>query len=389
MEQIPHFSSFFMCGFECTYAMVEKKERFDLLEASMHDVYCADDYKMIQAIGVKSVREGFSWSQIDKGSNQYDFSRFVPLLQAGKTEKIQQIWDLNHFDYPTYIDPFSDSFVTQFGEYAKRCIEQIRIYQGGTVYIAPINEISFSAWIGADRGLWYPYKHGPKNGFTFKKQLVKAAIVAMDAIWQEDKNVRFIQVDPVMRKVGRDAKDKETNEIAKRYNDIVRFETWDMLSGRVCPELGGDDKYLDILGINYYLVNQEWVIRSPYSKQIYGVMIPPHHPDRVSFASILKQVYERYKRPMVITETGSHGELRPGWWETILEEVTDAIQTGIPLYGVCAYPTVDKPSALHFLWPQSGIWDFDPIDPTCRRIPSEPTLDVIRSFIDKGDYALR
>ena len=36
------------------------------------------------------------------------------------------------------------------------------------------------------------------------------------------------------------------------------FEAWDMLSGRVQPELGGDERYLDVIGVNYYDRNQWW-----------------------------------------------------------------------------------------------------------------------------------
>ena len=36
------------------------------------------------------------------------------------------------------------------------------------------------------------------------------------------------------------------------------FEAWDMLTGRAQPELGGKEKYLDVIGVNYYDRNQWW-----------------------------------------------------------------------------------------------------------------------------------
>ncbi len=379
------FKSFFMCGYECTYALVEKKERFDLLKASMHDQYCKEDYQTIKKLGIETVREGLAWHQIDKGSGEYDFSRFEKMMQVGKEEGVQQIWDLNHFDYPENLDFFSHDFIARFSEYAKRAINLIRKYQTGTIYIVPINEISFSAWIGADRGLWAPYKTGPANGFAFKKQLVRAAIAAMDAIWKEDNDVRFIQVDPILRRIPRDPSNKKVATIAREFNDEIRFQAWDMLSGRVLKEeVGGNPKYLDIIGINYYAVNQEWIMVHPETKDIYQVMIPPGAPEHLNFTEILKLVHERYNRPMIISETGSHGEFRPSWWEKILKETQEAIAAGMPIHGICAYPTVDKPSSLHFLWPQSGLWDFDPIDPACHRHGNEATLVVIKDFIEKN-----
>ena len=34
------------------------------------------------------------------------------------------------------------------------------------------------------------------------------------------------------------------------------FEAWDMLTGRLHPELGGDESMVDIIGVNFYDRNQ-------------------------------------------------------------------------------------------------------------------------------------
>jgi beta-glucosidase/6-phospho-beta-glucosidase/beta-galactosidase len=384
-EKVPTFSSFFMAGFECTYALNNRdiKMRLDLLRDSKHDEYCSSDYKMIKELGISTVREGLAWHQVDQGDNVYDFSRFEQMMNSGREESIQQIWDLNHFDYPAYLDPFSPTFITQFAEYARRAWSVIRKYQQGTLYIVPMNEISFFSWFGADNGQWAPFKKGPKNGFKFKIQLVKAALAAMDAIWAEDRDVRFVQVDPIMRRIPREPSTTEIRKSTQDFNRDIRFQAWDMLCGKTFPELGGDPKYLDIIGVNYYMVNQEWVVRSPFRNDIYHLMIPPGHQDRVKFEKILQEIYDRYHRPLLISETGSHGEFRPMWWEHVLSEIDQAKTKGLPIIGVCAYPTVDKPTEIPFLWPQSGLWDFDQINKKHPRYPSEPTLDVIRGYINK------
>jgi polysaccharide biosynthesis protein PelF len=384
-NQPPQFNTFFWTGFECTYALIDKvrKVRLDLLSASKHDEYCREDYQMVKEVGAKTVREGLAWSQIDQGNGVYDFSRFEKMMQIGEEEHIQQVWDLNHFDYPEYLDPFSETFVTQFGEYAKHAIELIRKYNPETIYMVPLNEISFYSWFGADSGWWAPFKTGPKNGFEFKKQLVKAAITAMDSIWSVDKNVRFIHVDPIMRRIPREPSTPEIRKSTQDFNAEIRFQGWDMLCGRVLPELGGDPKYLDLLGINYYMVNQEWIVKSPISDKVHHIMLPLDSPDRVTFDMILQEIYDRYERPMIITETGSHGEYRAGWWETVLREIDVAVDKGLPIHGVCSYPTVDKPTELPFLWPQSGLWDFYQLDKAYHREPHDPALDVIKVWLQK------
>jgi beta-glucosidase/6-phospho-beta-glucosidase/beta-galactosidase len=383
--QPPKFASFMWAGFECTYALIdrERRLRLDLLGASKHDYYCATDYQLISAIGAKTVREGFAWHQIDKGNGEYDFSRFEAMLKIAKELEIQQVWDLNHFDYPEYLDPYTDTFITQFAEYAVRCLEVIRRYQSGEIYIVPVNEISFYSWFGADSGWWAPFKKGAVNSLQFKKQLVKAAIAAMKAISAVDKEVRFIHVDPIMRRIPKPPGTPKIHEQANDFNTVARYQTWDMLSGRLYPELGGQPEFLDILGINYYMVNQEWIMKSPVSKSEYTVMIPLDSPDRIGFDQILNEIYQRYQRPMVITETGSHGEFRPSWWDTVLTQVETALAQRLPIYGVCSYPTVDKPTSLPFLWPQSGLWDFYQLSDDYWRQPFQPGIDVIKSHLPK------
>ncbi len=353
-----------------------------MLKESRHDIYCREDYQLLQNLEIKTVREGLAWSQIDQGNNIYDFSRFENIMKIGQEEGIQQIWDLNHFDYPDYLDPFTDLFITQFAEYAKRAITIIRKYQTGTLYIAPINEISFFAWIGADRGVWAPYKKGMENGLAFKKQLVKASIAAMDAIWKIDSDVEFIHIDPFMQRVAKEP----ANDLAKahvdEFNNIIRLEAWDMLSGKTYPELGGDPKYLNIVGMNYYFHNQEWV-KSVGQNNIKHQAMGMKSPGRVSFEEMIKTVYDRYKKPIFISETGSYDKQRYLWWRRVLNQIDEAKNHGLPVVGVCAYPAVDRPEWINYLLPHSGLWDFEGTDKECLRIPHEKTLSIIKWYSKK------
>jgi beta-glucosidase/6-phospho-beta-glucosidase/beta-galactosidase len=382
----PHFRSFMMCGFECTYALAEEGRRFDLLHASRHDEVCAEDYQLIKERGVLTVREGLSWSQIDKGNNVYEFSRFEPMMEVAQSVGIQQIWDLSHFDFPEDLDPFTDQFSQRYGEYAKRAIEVIRKYQKGTLYICPMNEVSFFAWM-CDRGLWAPYQKG--KGTEFKKQLVKTAISAMRSIWEVDKDVQFIHIDPYMYRQPLHKKNEMEKEFCRNFNEEVKYHSWDMISGKKNPELGGDPKYLNIIGINYYFYNQQQVGIDAHNPDNFVFRsIPLKSKLRVPFRNILNEVYERYGVPILLSETGSYRDRRPEWWKYILEEADSAIQSKLPLYGVCSYPTLDIKKGAGFIIPKSGLWDFDQKDKTFRRIPHEPTWEVIQPFIQKWQKKL-
>ena len=369
------FSSFFWAGFECTYALAEHGLRFDLLAASLHDSRCKEDYQMLRPYNLMTVREGLSWNAIDQGNKVYDFSRFEPMMRIAKEEKIQQIWDLNHFDFPVDVDPFSSAFIIRFREYAKQCISIIRRYQEGRIFIVPLNEPSFFAWM-CDNGLWAPYAKG--KGTEFKRQLVRASIAAMEAIWSIDKNVSFIHADPYMYRQPLRIHNKEEQLFCQNFNEHVKFHSWDMLCGRDSPELGGDPKYLQYVGMNYYFYNQQFVgIKNP--DRFIFKSIPLTDKKRLPLFQIIEEIINRYHVPVVITETGSYRNRRPIWWKYILSEIEQAQKNGVLIPGVCAYPVLDIPPGAGFIIPKSGLWDFKEGDKTYTRIPELETLSLFQS----------
>ena len=378
----PRFKSFLWAGYECTYALSSTGVRYDYLQSTKHDVYTREDFKLLEDLGIQVAREGLSWHQIDKGNGVYDFSRFEKIMKIGQEEGIQIVWDLNHFDYPENVDPFTDAFIHRFREHAVQAIKIIRRYTEGTIYIVPINEISFFSFV-CDIGMWAPYAVG--RGFDFKKQLVRASIAAMDAIWEVDPDVRFIQVDPIMYRAPRRPSSVETRTKAKDFNQI-RFQSWDMLAGKLCPELGGSQKYLDIIGLNYYFNNQQLILKTDVYKNGCLKDMPWESSYRLSFAKILGDIYKRYRRPMVVTETGSHGTLRDKWWKRTLKEIDEGLKMNLPIYGVCAYPIVDREDWTEFHLTNSGLWDYESGDKDCRRIPHTNSIATIKQYIKKWSF---
>lgn len=377
-SQYPQFKSFVMGGFECAAPRIETKERIDSYTLTRHDELCREDYKLLKEAGIWTVREGFLWSEIDKGNGIYDFSRFEKMLQIGKEEGIEQMWDLNHFEYPDHLDPFKEEFVTEFARYAKKCIEVIKKYEHGPIYICPINEISFFSFMAGSVALWAPY--GRSAGYRFKQQLVRATIAAMDAIWEADKNVRFIQIDPIFRRIAKEP----VTIVTKATEDIFRetkFQTFDMLSGKLLPELGGHPKYVQMIGANYYIYNQEWITGEDLNDAHCHEMIPFDSKERIPLKDMLQEVVDRYPGiPIVLTETGAHGSWRVPWWTRVLQEVDDCISANIPLLGVCAYPVIDRPDWHDMHLTNSGLWDFAKNDKKLTRIPHEASLHLVRDY---------
>ena len=375
------FSSFFMGGFEACYARSEHGKRHDMLRLTKHDVQCRSDYKLLKDIGITTVRESLSWHQIDKGNGQYDFAFFEEIMQIAKAEDMQVIWGLNHFDLID-IDPFSPVLVERFVAYAVEAVKTIRRYTNGILYLIPFNEMSFFSWISAEIGVWGPYAH--QRGGELKIQLTKCVIGAIQAIRKIDPSVRFIHIDPIMNRTVQPGSEGALQRFVDDFREIM-YEAWDMVSGRVRPELGGQPYYMDAVGLNYYIYNQEEVtIRYEESSN------HPHFdiqrmdwdsPLWRSMNDLMQEVYERYKVPILITETGCHGSLREQWWNRLLPEVDLAIAEGIQVLGLCSYPIIDRPDWHQWHLTNSGFWDFAADDPNCTRIPQEQVLRIIREYL--------
>jgi hypothetical protein len=345
------FDSGFLGGFECSTHRTRGGVRLDIVAATCHDRLAARDYDRLLSVGMRAARDGVRWHVVEAKPGRYDWTSVLAQVRAARAAGLHVIWDLCHYGWPEDLDILSAAFVDRYAAFA-RAFAQLRAGEGdATPYLVPMNEISFFAWAAGEVGYFYPYLE--KRGEEVKRQLVRAAIAGMEAVWEVAPGARFIHPDPVLC-VHADPDRPQDREPAHRYT-LSMFEGWDMISGRLHPELGGHPKYLDIIGINYYPHNQ-WVYRDAPFNPAYA--IPRTHPLYRPFRHILADVHERYRRPMFIAETGADGDDRPDWLAYVGAEVRGAVEGGVPVGGICLYPIVNFPwwDDGHHL--HNGLWDY-------------------------------
>ena len=175
------------------------------------------------------------------------------------------------------------------------------------------------AYAGGEKGLFAPY--GQERGWELKIALMRAAIAGIDAIRLACPEARIVNVDPLCR-VATPAGRPDLAEEARDFNERLVFQGWDMLSGRLMPELGGSREHLDIVGINYYWTNQ-WEWRIP----LVDGRIPPladDDPRRLPLSALVRSVWERYGGEIMITETSHVGDMRGAWLREVAAECGDA-----------------------------------------------------------------
>lgn len=341
-----NFRSFFSAGFESSCHVLPSGKRLDMLAATHHDVFADHDYQRLQSVGIRTARDGIRWHRIETRPYEYDWSSVLPMLGAAQARGVQVIWDLCHYGWPDDLDIFSPEFVDRFRALARAFASLVFNETDDTPYFTPINEISFLAWGGGDEGLLNPFEYG--RGFALKRQLVRSAIAAIDAIRDVAPHARFVHVDPLIHVVT-DAGASEEERKAALAKTEAQFEAFDMLSGRICPELGGNPRYLDITGANYYVHNQ-WILNGPFIERWDARFRPLHR--------LLGDFYHRYRKPVFIAETGIEDERRPQWLAYVSEEIILALESGIPVEGICLYPVINHPGWDDGRHCQNGLWDY-------------------------------
>jgi len=346
--------SFFGGGFECSTHIRRSGRRLDLVAATKHDQFALADYRRLQEQGLRVAREGVRWHLVETTRGQYDFSSVLPIAAAARETETQVIWDLCHFGWPEHLDVFKPEFVESLANYGLAFANWLADEVEGPGYFVPVNEISFFSWAGGDEGSMYPFVEG--RGFELKAQLVRATIETMKAIRAEHPSARFVQIDPIIHVIA-DPKHPEEQDDAENYR-LSQFQAWDMLSGRLCPELGGGEDYLDIIGINFYGHNQWYYNLKNYRRIRKFRPVLRTNPLYRPFREMLKEIGERYHRPVFIAETGAEGRSRRGWFRYVCEETKAAIQAGTPVQGICLYPIVNHPGWLDDRHCENGLWDY-------------------------------
>lgn len=343
-----------MAGFECSTHRLRPNRRLDLIAATRHDTFAQQDYARLKQQGIRVTREGVRWHLVEQTPGRYDFSSVLPIVRAARATGTQVIWDLCHFGWPDHIDVFKPEFVTALAQYSAAFVKWLHNEAHAPGFFVPVNEISFFSWAAGDEGSMYPFVTG--RGFELKTQLVRAAIQTMDAVWSVLPEARFVHVDPIIHVLA-NPRHPEEQPAAEAYR-LSQFQAWDMLCGRLWPELGGNERYLDIVGVNFYPQNQ-WFYHLKGFRQIRKFSpLSRRHPLYRPFREMLTEVYERYHRPMIIAETGAEDGVRPGWLRYVCTETDAVIGNGLPLHGMCIYPILNHPGWVDGRHCHNGLWDY-------------------------------
>jgi beta-glucosidase/6-phospho-beta-glucosidase/beta-galactosidase len=326
---VHRFDSFFMAGFECSSHRRRDGVRLDLIRATGHDRHVLNDYRLCRELGFRTLRDGLRWHLIGKTPGKYDWSSWMPALEAAEDVGMQVIWDLFHYGSPDCIDQAAPDFPDRFTEFALAAIEVRQSVSKRPPMFCPLNEFNFISW-AVDDG-YFP-QVGPKQRGWFKHQLVRTAITASRAIKREWPDSAIIWAEPLIHIAPHDQ--RRSTIRAAQQNLQGMYEAYDWIMGKAKPELGGDPSFVDFVGLNFYPHNQ-WYFKGP--------TIPMGHHEYRPLADMLIEMGERYGKPLLLSETGAEGTGKPSWLHYVCSEVRDAMIRGADVRGICWYPITAYP----------------------------------------------
>lgn len=358
-------------GVECTLARVGPRY-VDQTRLTGHDAR-ADDIERIRSLGVKAVRYPVLWERVAPcGLERADWSwtdeRLAMLRESG-IEPVVTL--LHHGSGPPHTSLLDPSFPQQFAAYARAVAERYPWLR----YFTPVNEPLTTARFCALYGVWYPHAADDRAFVTALQHELIATKRAMDAIRSVVPDALLVQTEDL-------AYISSTPRLAYQaeLENERRFASFDLLCGRVdrtsrffqwalLRGLALDDRSLeamrcppDILGCNYYVTSERFldhridaypgITAGGNDRERYvdveAVRVSPE--GLMGFARLGRQVWERYHRPMAVTEAhlGAAQDEQVRWLQERYDETLELAAEGVDvraftvwsLFGACDWDSL-------------------------------------------------
>ncbi|MEA2554489.1 MAG: beta-glucosidase [Fimbriimonadaceae bacterium] len=349
----------------------------DEYELTGHYDRWREDLDLMASLGVSAARYGIPWYRVQPSPDRWDWTwpdqTFDHMMKRG----VEPIVDLVHYGVPSWLEGglLDHDYPSRMAEYGARVAER---YRGRIRWYTPLNEPRINAWYSGMIGWWPPYRRGWKGFAQVLFSIARAVSLTHRALKEVDPEITCVHVDPADLYFTRDPSlEQET-----AFRQELVFLALDLISGRVdskhplwswLVDQGISELQLgemarlavepDIIGINCYpLFGWKEVVPSG------GRVVTRNRYASGELLEMLAKMYwERYDRPLMITETASMGRRRLQWLEQSVDAVRRLRGAGVPVIGYTwwpmfsivgwAYRQSSRDLAEHMV--HLGLWDLD------------------------------
>ena len=339
----------FATGIECSYPTIEQGHwRRDEMDSTRHYSMWQRDFLLAREIGITHIRYGPPLHLVFEGRGQYNWDYCDPQLEELRDCGPEPIIDLCHFGVPSWLgnlqNPELGSALADYAEAFAKRYPWVRFY-------TPVNEMYVCARMSALEGLWNEQLRDDGAYARAAWNLAKASIAMSDAILKERADAIFINSessefyqpccpDPHIHAAAAAANERRFLPLdliyAHRLSDPMRDlllkqgisqDDIDNLANREVPQRS-------ILGVDYYEWNERLIDREckPLALgELFGWYV------------IANQYWERYRRPMMHTETNKpDASGAPRWLWRQWHNVQLLRRSGVPLVGFTWYSLIDQ-----------------------------------------------
>jgi beta-glucosidase/6-phospho-beta-glucosidase/beta-galactosidase len=339
----------FATGIECSYPTIEHgRWRRDQMAATDHYRRWQQDFERAREIGVTHIRYGPPLHVIFRSPGVYHWSVLDDAMEELRELGPEPIVDLCHFGLPTWLGDFQNS------EIAAALAEYAGAFAGRYPWVrfyTPVNEMYVCARYSALEGIWNEQLRDEGAFVQAVRNLADASVRMTDAILARSPEALFINSES-SEFCQPCCPDSQVQNAADFENDR-RFLPLDLIYGHQVSETMrsylrehgmSDGEYTrfmhrevprrSIIGLDYYEWNERLIDQQGTPRalgELFGWYV------------IASQYYERYKRPLMHTETNrADAADAPRWLWRQWHNVQLLRRSGVPLVGFTWYSLTDQ-----------------------------------------------
>jgi len=341
----------FATGVENSYPTINNgRTRVDEMEKCGHYRHWRTDFALLEDLGISFLRYGPPIHKTWLGPGRYDWEFSDLAFGELKRLDVVPIADLCHFGVPDWVGDFQNpDFPGLFAGYAGAFARRYPWVQLHT----PVNEMFVCATFSALYGWWNEQLASDRAFVTALKHLVRANVLAMAAVLEVRPDAIFVQSesseyfhadDPAAIKPAEFANARRFLSLDLNYGRRVGSEMYEYLmdNGMTREEYHfflrqAPLRHHCIMGNDYYVTNEHRV-RADGMTSAAG--------DVFGYDEITRQYYDRYKLPVMHTETnlveGPNGDEAVNWLWKQWANVLRVRNNGVPIVGFTWYSLTDQ-----------------------------------------------
>lgn len=339
------------------------------------------DLDALRRLGVTHYRFGIEWARVEPRPGQFNqqalrhYAAMARRLRAAGIEPILTLW---HFTFPDWLyDPRhknrSNFLHPEVEHHWARYVEEVMRHMAPHVRIyVPQNEPNGALYIGYFGGIWPP-------GLLLSPSSLKKAHRASERM--------FLSAATIIRKHRPDALIGGIYSIPhwrrNRFLDPTGF-VYNMMQRQNFSHLDATHHVQDFIGVNYYYSQEASALRfirrpvgeinSRYTQN--GWEIDPE-----GLHSVLATVWQRYRKPIVVTENGigtQSEQKKLRYFRDHINQLRRALNDGIDIRGYMPWTLIDN-----YEWAEGfgANFGFFHLSPDNTALIIEPSALWFRNFI--------